>query len=173
MNKVFLILFILFFSEYNQALCEEIKLRFKEIRIKFEPEKKSNIENVRKIENFLKNYLITKGDAKDFFLTITIKKYDVLVRKEKSGKELIKIFKKNNRVYIHNLFLTIHLLDFDSKVLESINLSISSKNKVEDSLDFRKRKSINSNLYLELEKKLAVGLKKKLLTNFGDFFIPN
>ena len=90
MNKVFLILFILFFSEYNQALCEEIKLRFKEIRIKFEPEKKSNIENVKKIENFLKNYLITKGDAKDFFLTITIKKYDVLVRKEKPGKELIK-----------------------------------------------------------------------------------
>ena len=126
MNKVLLIVFTLFISEYNQALCEEIKLRFKEIRIKFEPEKKSNIENVKKIENFLKNYLINKGDAKDFFLTITIKKYDVLVRKEKPGKELIKIFKKNNRAYIHNLFLTIRLLDYDSKVLESINLSILS-----------------------------------------------
>lgn len=173
MNKVLFIVFTLFISEYNQGLCEEIKLRFKEIRIKFEPEKKSNIENVKKIENFLKNYLINKGDAKDFFLTITIKKYDVLVRKEKPGKELIKIFKKNNRAYIHNLFLTIRLLDYDSKVLESINLSIFSENKVEGGLDFRKRKSINSDLYLELEKKLKTELKKKLLTNFGDFFIPH
>ena len=173
MNKVFLIILSFFFSEYKHAFSEEIKLRFKEIRIKFEPEKKSNIENVKKIENFLKNYLITKGDTKDFFLTVTIKKYDILVRKEKSEKELIKIFKKNSKAYIHNLFLTIRLLDYDSKVLESINLSISSENKVEERLDFRKRKSINSDLYLELEKKLKIELKKKLLINFGDFFIAH
>ena len=80
---------------------------------------------------------------------------------------------RNSRAYIHNLFLTIRLLDYDSKVLESINLSIFSENKVEGGLDFRKRKSINSNLYLELEKKLKTELKKKLLTNFGDFFIPH
>ena len=66
-----------------------------------------------------------------------------------------------------------HNLDYDSKVLESINLSIFPENKVEEGLDFRKRKSINSNLYLELEKKLKTELKKKLLTNFGDFFIPH
>ena len=173
MNKIFLITFIFFFSVYNQAFCEEIKLRFKEISIKFEPEKKSNVDNVKRIQNFLKKYLITKGDTKDFFLTVTIKKYDVLVRKEKSEKELINIFKKNNRVYMHSLSLKINLLDYEDKVLESIDLNISSEYQVAESLDFRKRKSINNNLYLELEKKLAVGLKKKLLTNFGDFFIPN
>lgn len=173
MSKFFLIIIILSLNPYSHGFCEEIKLRFKEININFQPEKKSNIESVKKIQSFLDDYLISKGGTGDFLLTVTVKMYDILVRKEKSNKEIIKIFKKDSRVYVHNLKLTIILSNYDNIILESIDINISSQNQVDESLDFRQRKSLNNILYLDLQQKLATELKKNLLINLGDFVIPH
>ena len=173
MYKVFLIIVILSLNPHTHGFCKEIKLRFKEININFQPEKKSNIENVKKIQSFLEDYLVSKGNTRDFLLTVTVKMYDILVRKEKSNKELMKIFKKESRVYIHNLKLNIKLSNYDNKILESIDMNISSQNQVDEGLDFRQRKSLNNILYSDLEKKLAIELKKNLLINLGDFVLPH
>ncbi len=154
-------------------LYPDIKLRFKEIEVEFKPIQKSHYEYASKIVNYLHKQVIKDGNLNRYLMKITIKKYNVIVRKEKTEKDLIDIFKKENKIYIHKVFLLVEVNDESGNEIDSIPIKTQTEVEVDENLTFSQRKMINKNLYNELEVKLTSELKKKLLTRLGDFVIPN
>ena len=165
------IFLLLFFNK--TPLYSDIKLRFKEIQVEFKPIQKSHYEYASKIVNYLYKKVIKEGNLNRYLMKITIKKYDVIVRKEKTEKELIDIFKKENKIYIHKVSLLVEVNDESGNEIDSIPIKAQTEVEVDENLTFSQRKMINKNLYNELEVKLTNELKKKLLTRLGDFVIPN
>ena len=165
------IFLLLFFNK--TPLYSDIKLRFKEIEVEFKPIQKSHYEYASKIVNYLHKKVIKEGNLNRYLMKITIKKYNVIVRKEKTEKDLIDIFKKENKIYIHKVFLLVEVNDESGNEIDSIPIKTQTEVEVNENLTFSQRKMINKNLYNELEVKLTNELKKKLLTRLGDFVIPN
>lgn len=172
MKKILIVTIFSFLFINKIPLYSDIKLRFKEIKVEFKPVKKSNTEFASKIVNYLYKE-IKKGDLNRYFMTITIKKYDVIVRKEKIEKDLVKIFKKENKIYIHKVSLLVEVNDEFENEVDSIPIKAQTELIVDENLTFNQRKTVNKNLYNELEAKLIHELKKKFLTRLGDFVIPN
>ena len=166
------VIFSLLLIDYT-TLYPDIKLRFKEIEVEFKPIKKSHREYAYQIVNYLHRVLIKEGNINKYYMTITVKKYDVIVRKEKTERDLIDIFKKENKIYLHKVSLLVEVNDQSGNKIDSIPIETHTKIKADENLTFNQRKMINKNLYKELETRLANELKKKLLTRLGDFVIPN
>ena len=169
---LFVLIFSIFFFKEN-TLYSDLKLRFKEIEVKFQPINKSNREYASKVVNYLHKVLTKSGNLNEYSMTITVKKYDVIVKKEKTEKDLIDIFKKENKVYLHKVSILVEVNDSSESVIDSIPIEVHTTVIVNENLTFNQRKMINKNLYNELEVKLTSELKKKLLTRLGDFVIPN
>ena len=165
------IFLLLFFNK--TPLYSDIKLRFKEIEVEFKPIQKSHYEYASKIVNYLHKNVIKEGNLNRYLMKITIKKYNVIVRKEKTEKDLIDIFKKENKIYLHKVSLLVEVNDQSGNKIDSIPIETHTTTKVDENLTFNQRKMINKNLYKKLETRLANELKKKLLTRLGDFVIPN
>lgn len=172
LKRIILISIFSFLFLYKIPGFSDIKLRFKEIEVRFEPIKKSHTDYASKIVNYLNKILIKAGNSDKYFMSIIVKKYDVIVRKEKNERDLIDIFKRENRVYLHKVSILVEVSDLSGNEVDSIPIETSAVLIVEENLPFNQRKIINKNLYNELKIKLTAELKKNLLTRLGDFVIP-
>lgn len=169
--KILFFIIILSFS-FDLKSNEIIKLRFNEINIKFEPEKKSHNQNSKKLIKSISRYFLKVGKSENFIMNIILKRYNVKVIKPQKD-DLLRFFKGDDfKVYVHEVNLVIDVIN-SSKLIDSIILNVSTSREFEDNLSLTERRLINSKIYKELDKKLKNEIKKKLLLKFGDFFVPN
>ena len=170
-HKIFFFIIILSFS-FDSKSNEFVKLRFNEINIKFEPEKKSHNQNSKKLIKSIGNYFLKVGKSENFIMNIILKRYNVKVIKTKKD-DLLSFFKGDDfKLYVHEVNLVLDVKN-SSKLVDSIILNVSVSREFEDNLSLSERRLINSKVYKELDKKLKNEIKKNLLLKFGDFFVPN
>ena len=162
----------LFFFFFGSLRSESIKLNFDTISIKKNISQYSNgLKFVQKVKESIKSLIKQSTVKKVNHLEVIITMYNVVIRKEKE-KDL-KIFNEKNKIFEHQVDLTINVFN------NSKNLLFSKKAKFIamriHNLDLKIQSQIRFNELIaeELCFKLKKDLRKFFLVNIGDYVTPN
>ena len=162
----------LFFFFFGSLRYESIKLNFDTISIKKNISPYSNgLKFVPKVKESIKSLIKQSTVKKVNHLEVIITRYNVVIRKEKE-KDL-KIFNEKNKIFEHQVDLTINVFN------NSKNLLFSKKAKFIamriHNLDLKIQSQIRFNELIaeELCFKLKKDLRKFFLVNIGDYVTPN
>ena len=166
------ILFIL--TSYGNCIAlEQIKLRFKSVDVKLEPQKKSNQIYSKKLTNFLKRIISNKEKSEEYKLVVFVRGYNVIVRKHSTKKDLIDFFSENEgRNFIHEVDVYVEMVNNSNNRVEYININILVEEETESYVSIGVRKKINNKIYKKIEFELRKEIKRKFSQKFGDFIIP-
>ena len=160
--------FFLFFS--SEVLSDPLYLRFNEVQVINESSSSSKGYGYsKKIEKVLLKNLITIGDFSKNKLTLGIKRYNIIIRKDRNNNTIF--FADEKKICIHNLegFLLIHGSQGLKLFYEEFRISSS---KLISTNNYNTKKKINDEVSSLLSEKLIPELRRIFSTNLGDLINP-